>query len=259
MKKGGRRAQATIFIIIAIVVVGVFAILYAFVPQIRTTFSAELKNPQAFMQSCLEGEIESVIDNLSLQGGVLNPELYYEYKLNKLRYLCYTNEYYKLCTVQDPILKNTIESEIQTAISKKADECFDELQKSYRDKGYSVTINKGTQGVELLPKRVVASFNHTLTIKKDTAETYTSFMVTLNNNIYELSSIAMSIIDFETTYGDAETTFYMSWYKDLKVEKLKQSDGTTLYILSDRNTNKKFQFASRSMVWKPGYSYENTI
>ena len=48
----------------------------------------------------------------------------------------------------------------------------------------------------------------------------------------------------------------MNYYRDLKVEKLKQSEGTTVYILTDLNNNKKFQFASRSMAWKPGLSWE---
>jgi len=75
----------------------------------------------------------------------------------------------------------------------------------------------------------------------------------VNNNIYELSAIAESILNSEADYGDVEVTVYMDYYTDLKVEKQKQSEGTTIYILTDRNTGDKFQFASRSIVWPPGY------
>ena len=92
-----------------------------------------------------------------------------------------------------------------------------------------------------------------LTVSKGEAARYNSFNVILNNNLYELTSIANSIIDWETNYGDAETTIYMSYYKDLKVEKKKQQDGTSIYILTDRNNGDIFQFASRSVAWPPGY------
>lgn len=251
-----KRGQVTIFIIIAIIVVGLAALIYSFYPEIRSTFISEIKSPKTFIQNCLEEEIETTVDKLSLQGGDLDPEFYYTYKTDKLKYLCYTNEYYKLCTVQEPMLKEHIENEIKNAINTKASECFDDLKKAYQNKGYQVTLTKGAMDVELLPKRIIVSFDNTLTLTKETSDITPDFSVVLNNNLYELSAIVFSIIDFETTIGDAETTYYMNYYKDLKVEKLKQSEGTTVYILTDLNSNKKFQFASRSMAWKPGLSWD---
>jgi hypothetical protein len=45
----------------------------------------------------------------------------------------------------------------------------------------------------------------------------------------------------------------MSWYPNLKIEKKLQLDGTTIYIITDRDTEEVFQFASRSVVLPPGY------
>jgi len=45
----------------------------------------------------------------------------------------------------------------------------------------------------------------------------------------------------------------MVLYPSTKVEKLKQGDGTTIYKISDRNTLESFNFASRSVVFAPGY------
>ena len=67
-------------------------------------------------------------------------------------------------------------------------------------------------------------------------------------------SIANSILSMEVQFGDSETTIYMNYYHDLKVEKKKQTDGTTIYILTDRITGDVFQFASRSIAWPPGIS-----
>ncbi len=248
-----KRSQVTIFIIVGILIV-IFAILiYLFYPDIRTSVTTETKNPSQFIQDCVQEEIENAVNTLSTQGGFLEPEHYFLYKDQKIGYLCYTNEYYQTCIVQQPLLKEFIESEIRDEIQGKVDECFDSLVKNYEDKRYQVDLKKGETKIELLPKRIVTTFNDSLTLTKGKTENYDSFRVVLNNNLYELVSITNSIIDWEATYGDSETTLYMTYYHDLKVEKLKQSDGTTIYILTDRNNGNKFQFASRSIAWPPGY------
>ena len=106
--------------------------------------------------------------------------------------------------------------------------------------------------MELLPQRVFVSFEKDLTLTKGDAERCDKIDVVIDNNLYELVSISNSILNMETKYGDSETTIYMNYYHNLKVEKKKQSDGTTIYILTHRDTGNKFQFASRSVAWPPG-------
>ncbi len=251
--KKNRKGQVTIFIIIAIVIVVVGILIYLFYPEITIGLGLGTKNPQEFIQSCIEEDIENDIEILSLQGGSLNPEHYILYNNDKIEYICYTGEYYKTCVVQQPMLKEHIESEIGNDIQDKVEACFNSMEESYQKQGYDVNLKRGEINIELLPKRVISNFDYSLTLTKGETEQYDSFRVVLNNNLYELVSIANSILEWEATYGDAETTIYMDYYHDLKVEKKKQSDGTTIYILTDRNTENKFQFASRSVAWPPGY------
>ena len=119
-----------------------------------------------------------------------------------------------------------------------------------------MNLKKGEISIELLPQRIIALFNSTLTIKKEESQKYDSIKIVLNNNLYELVSIANSILNWEARYGDSETTTYMDYYHDLKVEKKKQSEGSTIYILTDRTSENKFQFASRSVAWPPGYGID---
>jgi hypothetical protein len=254
-----KRGQITIFIIVAIVIIVLVALLYMFYPQIKTTLGIESKNPNEFIQDCISKEIEESVNRLSLQGGSLDPRHYIAYKNEKIEYLCYTSEYYKTCVMQQPMLKTHIEEEIGNSIKNKADECFNDLKESYIKKGYAVNLKKGDINVELLPKRIVVTFNNSLTLTKDSSEKYDSIKVVLNNNLYELISITNSILNWEASYGDSETTSYMNYYHDLKVEKEKQSDGTTIYILTDRNNGNKFQFASRSVAWPPGYGVSDIL
>ena len=167
--------------------------------------------------------------------------------------------YYVPCLVQEPALQTRIQNDIDKNLQTVANSCFDELKSSFESKGYTVNLVKGNVTAELLPQLISITLNDKLTLTKSGSQSYNFFRIVLNNNLYELTSIANSIITWEATYGDAETTTYMSYYHNLKVEKKKQSDGTTIYILTDLDNGNKFQFASRSLAWPPGYAQNQTV
>ena len=252
----GKRGQVTIFIIIGIAIIAIGVLIYAFYPQIQSLIKPESKNPAAFMQTCLEDEIEDTVEILSLQGGSVEPEGYYLYEGNKLKYLCYTNQDYQLCGIQISFLRNHIETEIENEIAEEIDACFTDLKDSYEKQGYDVSLTKGNTTVELLPEKIMTTLTHELALTRGDTERYETFRIVLNNNLYELVNIARNIITWETSYGDSETTIYMDLYHHLKVEKHKSDDGSKIYIVTNRNTEDKFQFASRSVVWPPGYGLE---
>jgi len=260
-----KRGQVTIFIILAIIIVVLGVLAYFFYDDIKISLGFGVESPRGFMESCLNEDIQGAVDRLSLQGGNLDPMHYVLYDGEKVSYLCYTNEYYKLCVMQQPMLKQHIETQLKEYMQSRVDDCFDKLVEKYEKAGYEVRLTPGETKVELLPKRIVTSFGHNLALRKgeDTQvygdEAGQKIDISLNNNLYELISIANSILTWEATAGDAEVMTYMDYYHDLKVEKKKQSDGTTVYILTDRNTEDKFMFASRSLAWPPGYGLNEII
>ena len=72
MKKRGTRGQLTIFIIVAILVVAIVALLFAF-PKLRTSVGFEKpESPENFIQTCLEDTIKENVETLSKQGEVLS-------------------------------------------------------------------------------------------------------------------------------------------------------------------------------------------
>jgi len=247
------KGQVTIFIIIAILIVGLAVLFFFVIPKTKITAVFDEKNPEAFIQSCLEDKIKDTIEIVSLQGGSIAPEHYFTYNNIDIEYLCYTNENYRTCVIQRPLLKQHVESEIENEIRGDVVNCFDALKKSYEERNYNVDMEVGRTTLELLPKRVVASFDYILTVSKEQANRYDSFNVVLNNNLYELTSIANSVIEWEATLGDVDPRTYMTFYPDLRVEKNLRDDGTKIYVLTDKNTKNKFQFASRSLVFPPGY------
>jgi hypothetical protein len=253
-KRLNKKGQVTIFIIIAILVVALGVLIYMFYPKIISRTTTETTNPSTFIQECMQDKIQNTVDTLSLQGGSVNPTFYYTYGKDNIEYLCYTNQYYRPCVVQQPMLIQHIQSEIQKEIKNDTISCFDSMKKSYENKGYQVDMKSGNTTVELLPEKIVTTFGYELVLTKGEAAKYQDFKITLDNNLYELAGIANSIINWETQYGDAEVTTYMNYYHNLKVEKQKQLDETTIYILTNRDNGNKFQFASRSYPFPPGIS-----
>jgi hypothetical protein len=156
-------------------------------------------------------------------------------------------------------LKTHIEEEIQREIEDTVTDCFAELRGDYEARGYTATLEGSETRVELLPSRIVASFDYNLTAKKQETERYEDFNVILNNNLYELVGIVSSIVDYESEYRDADTSFYMTLYPEIKAEKVQSNsdEGTKIYILTDRERGNKFQFASRSGVIPSGYGFDN--
>lgn len=253
-EKKRKKGQVTIFIIIGIIIVAASILIYQFYPGIKTTLGIEESTPQGYIQSCVEDKLKETVNLISVQGGSVAPENYQLYQNEKIEYLCYTNEFYAPCVVQQPMLKQHMELEIKNEIKETADECFDLLERSYVGKGYNVELRTGNEKVELLPKRVTATFNHTFTITKGTdAQKYDSFIISADNNLYELIAIANSIIEWETNYGDAETTVYMTYYPNIKVEEILRSSGNKIYIITNRETEDKFQFSIQGQIWPAGY------
>jgi len=249
-----KRGQVTLFVIIAILIVAVVSVFYFLYPKIQTDVKSQTQTPQAMFRNCIEDILKESIETLSLQGGVMNPELYYLYESNKISYVCYTEEYHKPCVVQRLFLKENMEEELEEELEDSTSACFTNLKSSYQNKGYNVELNYQGLDVKLLPKVIMFIPNVTLSLRKGgESEFYENFDIILNNNLYELATISETLVEWETIYGDVRTTDYMSLYRDIKFEKKKQDDGTTIYILTNRDDESKFQFASRSYVFPPGY------
>ena len=247
-----KKGQVTIFVIIAIVIVAAGAAVYTFYPGIKDTVGLTPDNPSSFIENCMEDDLTSTIELVSSNGGSVNPQNYFLYDESQVDYLCYTTESLQ-CVVQKPLLKQSIEIEIRENIKGKVDSCFAELRNNFESQGNVVEYKQGKLSIELLPQIIITKIEKDLKLTKGgETENYDKIELVFNNNLYELISIANSIIESEVEFGEAETTTYMNYYHDLKVERKEQSEGTNIYILTTRSTGDKFQFASRSVPSYPG-------
>ncbi len=246
-----KRGQVTIFVIVAIVIVGVIALIFFF-PQVNVFIAGDV-NPSAYLKGCIEPKVDEVLNVLTKQGGYSQPTNYVLYQGEKIQYLCYTSESYKPCVVQQPLLIRHVENEIGDYIKPIARQCVGDLEAEYEKRGYNVRTTPGDVNVSIVMNNIVVDFVSPMTIEKESTQTFRKFAVSIESELYDLLSIATNIIQFESTLGGSETSLYLQYYPDLRIDKTKRN-GDTIYKLSDVTTGDEFTFASRSLVWPEGYT-----
>ena len=242
-----KKGQVTIFIIMGIVIVS--AILVFFLWAKPTYFSESGKKLN--FEGCVEDIVEQTIVKLESNAGFADPKFTYSYNGEKFAYLCYTNKYYETCTVQVPFLKNNFDEQMELDIKEKINTCYINSINELKAQGYSVSqgevdydvlIEPGVVRVEIEAPTVIGS------------SSFAKFDVRINSPIYDMVMLSTSILQFESKYGDFDTSSAMIYYPDYIISKVKRSDGTTLYILESKIFGDKFQFASRSLAWPAGYA-----
>ena len=249
-----KRGQVAIFIILGIALL--VLILFLFRENIFSVIYTP-KDPSSSVQECVKTSVEEALQILEPQGGEINPELFYMYKGNKLSYLCYTENTIETCVMQTPLVTKSVATEIENYIRPSVEECLESVKQNQIGKGYEVSMQTPNITVTLVPNAVQVIVDSDFTMKKeDITQSYKSIKTEVSSKLYELSMIAMSILNWEAYYGEAVSMNYMLYYPKIKVEQYKQGEGTIVYILSDRTTNEKFMFASRSLVVPVGITGE---
>jgi len=258
-KKRSKKGQITIFIIIAIVIVAAIVIFFLVSDKARgivDRFTGAEFDVKADLRNCIENNkaIKEKVSTITSQGGSTEPPASYMYEGKEFEYLCYTNQNFDTCMMQQPLILNKVETEIKKQINSEVKKCFESTKSKLENRGYSVSTTSGDSSVQLVPENLVIKSDASLSVSRgNDKNSYGSFEFKIPSNLYELIMLSTSILNFEARYGDSDPAIYMTLYPEIRVEKQKQGDGTTLYFVSDRNTKEQFNFASRSLVFPEGY------
>jgi hypothetical protein len=247
-----KRSQLTLFIIVAIVIVAVLIIL--FYPKLKRVFMPS--TPSVQLGECIKNKLNEAIELVSKRGGSVEPVNAIMFGSERIEYLCYTNQYYKTCVMQQPLLRQHIEREILDYVKPQTKQCVENLKKDLEKKGYSISGIEDVS-VSIVPNNVKIVVSGFSAVKGDTGESYKKFVVEKKSKLYSLIMLTASILNWEARYGDSDITAYMIYYPNVKVEKYKQSDGSKIYILTDSSRD-KFIFATRSLSWPAGYGFGQT-
>lgn len=244
-----KKGQVTLFILLAIVIVG---IILAYSLWIQPTFIAT-RGDQLKIDSCVSEVLDNQIEDLARNAGLIEPEFTYLYGGEYIPYLCYSGEYYKTCTVQNPFPEKAFESNLYLLTNQEIESCYADSINDLKRKGYSVSNEIPDYSMELQPEKIVFTFAEGITIEKESVQSLEDLKVEYPSKIYEQLLISTTILQHETQFGDSDVSYMMQLYPNFVIDKIKRDEGTTIYVITDKETQIKYQFALRSLAWPPGY------
>ena len=256
-----KRGQVTIFVIIAIIIVGAIALFLIFGTDIGERIGiAPETNPESFLDSCLKDKVKEGIEIISMRGGSLNNPLNksYLFKDKKspidISYLCYNQNDYLPCVNQEPMLFQHLENEIKDYISDNVTTCFNDLEASLKRQGYSVQKELRSFEVKLQPKRVVIETDSEITLTKagETSK-QEDFRIFVGSRLYEIAEVVLEIVNKEATA--CEFSHYdMFLYPKFDINTIgPTADSSIIYLVRHEDSNEEFRFAVRGCVVPPGY------
>jgi len=241
-----KRGQITIFVLVGVLIVAAIIVAVLWVkPEII------FKEGTSFgFEACVKDAVHQGIKTLEKNGGYINPGFSYTYFGQKVPYLCYTPNYLELCTVYEPLLIKNFEEELKASTNERIKTCYSNSLKNLKSQGYEVTEGEIKTEILLELGLVKISIDAPTIIG---SQNFEKFNFQLNSPVYETLSIATSILQFESSYGESNIDSIMILYPDYLIEKMKQGDGTTIYSIKQKTFKTEFWFATRSLVYPPGY------
>ncbi|MFA5484628.1 MAG: hypothetical protein WC260_00015 [Candidatus Pacearchaeota archaeon] len=246
-KREGKKAQVTLFLILGILIVSSIFIYFLW---IQPTFIIRSPTSLGF-EGCINQYIGDYVNELSLNGGYLEPVFSYKYNNIDYPYFCYTNEHYVPCMVYNPFILKNFEDNLKIKLSPKVQECYDYSIQDLKSKGFDV--KEGNVDFDLFIKPFSIEVEVKAPITVDNSLSYQDFLITQPSNLESLLYLASQIVYMEVEGSDVDTSVLNYLNPKLNFKLFKTFDETTLYTIEDKQSKTKFKFATRSYVFPAGY------
>jgi len=256
-----KRGQITIFMIIAVIIISVVALFFILRGGIIPGIGEGLeKNPNVFLQVCIEDKLREGIELISLQGGYVENPLHINFKFEdekdsqKISYLCYNRNDFELCINQKPMLMIHLERELSNYVSEEVNNCFrnkltSSLEKSRYDvnaryEGFELNLNEGEIAINIDAELILTKGGET--IKQE------NFNLVFPSKFYDLALMVQEIINIEATTGEFNH-FYFKDYPNFDISKYRTRDSSVIYTIRLLEGKEKFRFAVRGAVVPSGF------
>jgi hypothetical protein len=246
-----KRSQITIFIIIAVIIIAVI-VLVLFLRKPPTVETPGESDPQTAIKSCAKEALEEALMILLPQGGDITPKGSVLYNNVERVYLCYTEENYKPCANQRPMLVEHIEQEITDFIKPKVEACFVNLKNRFSER-YEISERQMQLSVKLKPGQIRIDIDKYFKMSRDDkVQEFEDFQVNMIHPMYELAEIAMEIANQEIEFCHFDNLGFMIIYPQYDITKFETGNQDTIYSVKERKSGQELTFAIRSCVMPPG-------
>ncbi len=255
--KMSKRAQLTVYVIIAIAIVAGIAALLIATNRFPAIPIGKEPVPENFIGSCVEKNINDAIEIMLPQGGFIAPSDYKIYDDKRVAYLCKHEGYYQPCINQHPVLITEMKAEVLDYSYPKISECFEEMKKALESRQSKVEMSEMKESdvmIDFLPGKIRVDINRTVKITKtDATRTIDGFKINIENPVYDIANVANEIASQEAKYCYFEYVGFMLLYPRFDIRKFAMSDPTKIYTIKDKSYSVPMNIAIRSCAIPPGF------
>jgi hypothetical protein len=249
-KRGNKKAQLALFVIIAVVIIAVILIIFL-LPEYRFRAINPLEEPQGYIRQCLEEDIQENLDSIFTDPRFLQPDETIEYKNKNISYLCYTQENNSLC-VNYPGLLDSIRQELYDSLEQSVEDCFLALQEDL--KNYNYKQEETEFDISILPNEIFIDIEKEISFdNKGQIQTFQAFDVSKESSIYEIMMITNEIQNQEVDC-DCETEICNADIFEINGDNLNYQikreifGDRKIYTITSLITEEEFAFAIRNCV-----------
>jgi hypothetical protein len=197
-----KRGQVTLFIIIAVVIIAV-VVLFLMLRKPATPGAPIVPfEPKTYVRDCINVNLEPLIENISNQGGYLNPKPALIYNSLPIGYLCYTMETGSCAIQYQPPLQSFIENQLTQEVNSIASSCIKSFETQATKRGYTTQAcaNPSTK-VTIIPKEINTEINCSITLTKGEQTTsFEKFEFSLDSPLYDQIWLANDIVSYEISF-----------------------------------------------------------
>jgi len=233
-----KKGQLAIFVIIAIVIIGVIASFFVFrgrVDRIQYV-SPEAQPVYDFIQSCMDNSLVNGSILIGYQGGYAEmPEKYLSLNFTDMGYGYYEGE-------KVLISKEELEGEIGKVVEYGTIGCFNPSE-NFPD--WEVEMGDISSDVVVGEDKIIAYLNLDMVISKgETTARFDSFSSEFNIGLKEIHEAASKIVDKEVEDPEnIDFDFLLNLDYDITI--IPYSEDTYVYVIEDNNTlinNEPYRF-----------------
>ena len=254
MIRNNSKAQVTIYIIMAIVIVAVlFFLFYTLRETEPEPIGRDFENPQSYIESCVRDVVIDAVELIRKSGGYYQTKNFKLYQGRKVPYLCYQDNFYYQCINQEPMLMKHIEDSVMNYTRQDIDNCFKTLQLGLENKNYNVELGEMNFSVNFVEDQILTNIDRKFVIEiREEERRFEEFRIVENHPMYDLIRVTQEIVNQEANYCNFDYLGYMIFYPDYDIRKFLTGDDIKIYTVKDLISEKDFEFAIRSCAIPPG-------
>jgi len=247
-----KKAQLTMFIVLALIIIVLIAIIFWIVKKPQLNISSDYSKFQ--VEECIKDSLEKQEKKLLENNGYTNiTNNFIVYYGEKVPYLCKSSQFYIPCINQEPLLIEKIRGEMQESLKKDVSGCISQFVDGLKKRNDAVEEGPLSVNIVFKSGSITGEINKRIVTKKGEAtNVYENFANAIPSPLFDLVKTSQRIVDFESTLCDFNDINWMMYYREIKISKFVTSDQTKIYTLKDRISGKEINFAVKTCVLPAG-------